>query len=502
MSEPVRRLSEGADDMAKLLGKAAEGTARPRVGSRERIWKTLGSERPRASAAWWLIPALATAAAVAFFVLRPSTPPTPEAAVATVVLSSGIDAHAGDRVSQLSVPAHGRAEVRLDTGELVLHERTRASFSRDGVRLDEGSLSARAHGLLRVHARAVTIETQEAALSIAVAGETVQLFVEEGRANAAGVVVQAKQSWSSSAGLGDERRAVPAPRPSGSAAVRVAKPIGAQVLLDGVELGTAPLEVMVSPGKHELTAVQGGRRSSLEAAVSAQGGSFEVPEAPLPPLPEVALVPVEPEPVPEAHPARVQPPPDPSKRYLVARTLAQHGRYAEALAIYEGLARGSSGWAEPSLYEVGRLKLRALKDAAGAEAALADYRARFARGSLAHEVALSEIEVQLKLGAGEAALHAMDDFLTQFPRSERRADVRFVRATVRRDRGDCAGATADYLELLSDSAHADDSLYFAAVCEQQAGADGAARSHLSEYLKRFPNGAHAADVRRFFEGGR
>jgi hypothetical protein len=502
MSEPTR-LTKSDDPMASLLGKSAEHTATPRMGSRERVWKRLQNPS-RSGAARWLIPALVAAAGLAAFVLwpKPRPPAQPEGPVATVVLSAGAPARAGDHVSQLEVPAHGRVEVQVSAGEVVLHENTRASFEVGAVTLESGTLTAHVHRPLKIHARHITVEATQAVLVVSVAGDTVQLYVDEGDAQVAQLNVHTKQSWSSQSGIGAERRPAAATPPRGDALLKVTRPLGAQVSLDGVELGTAPVEVLVPPGHHALTAVQGARTSSLDAVVPAQGGTFEVPEAPVPPLPEISFVPAEPEPVPEAHPARVEPPQDPAKRYLVARTLAQHGRYAEALSIYEGLAHGKSGWAEPSLYESGRLKLRALKDAAGAGAAFADYRARFPNGALAHEVALSAIEVQLKLGNAEAALKAMDDFLTRFPHSERGGDVRFVRATIRRDRGDCSGATTDYLELLHDAAHADDALYFAAVCEQQAGADGSARTHLSEYLQRFPKGTHAAEVRRFFEGGR
>jgi tetratricopeptide (TPR) repeat protein len=235
-----------------------------------------------------------------------------------------------------------------------------------------------------------------------------------------------------------------------------------------------------------------------------QGVTLSLPEPERPPLPEVSFEPPEEAPAPAApdpRPVKVVPPEDPGKRYLLARSLAQKGRTAEALAIYDGLSRGSSGWAEPSQYEVGRLNLRTLKRYDSAVQALDDYRARWPRGSLAHEVALSSIEVQLKLGAGEKALQEMDDFLARFPSSERKGDVRFLRATVRRDRGDCSGAAADYLELLADPIHSDDALYLAAVCEQQLGEEASARRHLTEYLQRFPKGAHVNEVRRFFEGG-
>ncbi len=517
-------LRDRDDALGRLLDRAKQGGELHRPGARDRVWKSLESPR-RASPARWLVPAAVAAAAAAFVFLRPAAvADKPAEPFATLTLASG-DVQSSDGTTwsaakvgqtlpegaQLKVADKSRAYTRLRGAGALFREGTRASLSARELRLGAGAIVAAASRPLRARAAAYSVDVQSAVFQLETAADVVMLHVADGEARVTGpntdVVVRAGESWSSATGKGAAAiapadaataRALAAAA-TDEAVLRIAKPSGAQVTLDGVELGTTPLEVVVKRGAHRLTGAQGSLRTSLEATV---GGdvAVELPEAQPPPLPDVAFEPDEPEAAPDLKPVKVEPPADPAKRYMLARSLAQKARYTDAIGIYAGLAKGDSGWAEPAQYEVARLTLRALKKPGVAVQELDAYRRRWPQGSLSHEVALSSIEVQLKLGAGPAALREMDDFLAKFPSSERRAEVRFLRATVRRDRGDCAGAAADYLELLGDAAHGDDALYFAAVCEQQLGEEGAARRHLTEYLQRFPSGAHVAEVRRFFEG--
>jgi len=516
-------LRERDDALGRLLDKARQGGELPRPGSRDRVWRQLEAPR-RASRAWWLVPVAVAAAAAAFVLWRPAAVTPASEPFATLTLASG-DVQSSDgstwstaKVGQtlpegahLKVADKSRAYTRLRGAGALFREGTRASLSKQHLQLSAGAIVAAASQPLRTRALGYAVDVQSAVFQLEAAADTVTLHVADGEARVTGpntdVVVRAGESWSSAKGKGAAAiapadaataRALAAAA-SDEAVLRIAKPAGAQVTLDGVELGTTPLEVVVKRGVHEVAGAKGSLRTSLKASV---GGdvAVELPEPKELPLPDVSFEPDEPEAAPDPKPVKVEPPADPAKRYMLARSLAQKGRYADAVGIYEGLANGSSGWAEPAQYEVARLTLRALKKPAAAVKELDAYRRRWPNGSLSHEVALSSIEVQLKLGAGPAALREMDDFLAKFPNSERTSEVRFLRATVRRDRGDCAGAAADYLALLGDPAHGDDALYFAAVCEQQLGEEGAARRHLGEYLQKFPAGLHIAEVRRFFEG--
>lgn len=530
--------------MGKLLGSARDGGELPRAGAQQRVWRSLQQPR-QASAARWLIPLVASAAAaLAAFVLWPKPAPVSPEAFATVTLAAGDVESADDSAkwsparvgqslpegSQLRTAGKSRAYTRLPGAGALFHEGTRARLARVDRRVDitlqDGSIAAAVRTSspkgetnslgMRVLAAAYSVEVEGTLFQVSVAADrVVDVYVHEGVVHVTGpetdVRVRAGESWSSRKGLGHDAmqaadisaaRAL-ASAQTDEAVLRIVKPKGAQISLDGVELGTAPLEVLAKIGAHDVAGVHQGLRSSAHTTLAAQGGSFELPEAQPVPLPDVTFEALEPEeatPVPSA-PSKVQPPADPSKRYMLARQLARQGRTAEALGLYEELANGKSGWAEASLYEIGRLELRAKKNLPAAKTAFTEYRRRYPNGALAPEVSLSAIEVELKLGAADAALQEMDSFLSAFPTSERRHEVRFVRATVRRDRGDCAGASDDYLQLL-ETARADDALYFAAVCEQQLGKDAAARAHLSEYLRRFPAGVHFADVKRFFEGVR
>ncbi|MBK7861597.1 MAG: outer membrane protein assembly factor BamD [Archangiaceae bacterium] len=526
MTSPWR---EKNDALGSLLSRAKAGGELDRPGSRERVWRSLQQQPRRPGAGWLLVPAGALAAALLAFVLlrAPVKPPAAAGPFATLTLAAGdVQASSGAEWSaarvgqqlgdgaQLKTAGKSRAYTRLTGGGALLREGTRARLSRQKLALEDGTLVAAATAPLHLEVRQYGVEVEAAVFQLDAAADQVTLQVAEGSARVRGpstdVTVRAGQRWSSRDGTGraelsnadlSTARALAA-APADGAVLRIARPVGALVTLDGVELGTAPLEVATARGAHQVGAAQGSLRTTITAQAVGGLTLIELPAPEPKPLPDVTFEPMESPPVVDPRPAaKLEPPADPGKRYLLARSLAQRGRTAEALALYQGLTHSDSGWAEPSLYEVGRLNLRALKNPAAALEALDAYRARYPRGSLAHEVALSSIEAQLKLGAGPAALEAMDDFLARFLESERRADVRFVRATVRRDRGDCAGAAADYLELLTDPAHADDALYFAAVCEQQLGEDAAARRHLTEYLGRFPAGAHRAEVTKFFEGG-
>lgn len=473
MTEPLRTKN---DAMGELLRAAKQGGELPRPGSKERIWNELRNPK-RPSAAWWLVPA-AVAAAIVAVVFLPAQKPKP---AFTLALASG-DVRPGavgaPVTGELRVAPKSRALAKMSSAGVLLHEGTTVSFEKE-LTLSEGSALIASSARLTARAKQYRADVESAVFQLEAAADAVTLQVSEGQVRVSGpetdVVVRAGESWSSRGGKGraelspTDVSALRALAEPGDAVLRIAKPAGAKISLDGVELGTAPLEVMVKRGDHHLEGVQGALRTELKATVG--GGPTTTLELPQPkelPLPQVSFEPEEAEPVPEANPKRVDPPADPSKRYMLARSLAQKGRYPEALGIYEGLSRGASGWAEPSLYEVGRVSLRAKKYDA-AEAALAAYRAKYPNGSLAHEVGLLSIEVQLKGGNGALALAAMDDFLVRFPKSERYGDVRFLRATVRRDRGDCEGAADDYHALVDHSIHGREARVLADLCDEQLG---------------------------------
>ena len=94
----------------------------------------------------------------------------------------------------------------------------------------------------------------------------------------------------------------------------------------------------------------------------------------------------------------------------------------------------------------------------------------------------------------EAGLEA-DSFLRRWPDSERRDEVRLLRANVHREWGDCSGALADYEALAQGGPFADDALWFAAICDKRDG-EARWRDRLRQYQQRFPDGRHKQDADR------
>jgi TolA-binding protein len=226
-----------------------------------------------------------------------------------------------------------------------------------------------------------------------------------------------------------------------------------------------------------------------------------------PPIPESPLAPAEPAPAgpvatPTPKPSEATAPVDPDvEAYARAKELLAHGDPSKAAAIFGHVSRGHSSRAELALYEWGRMELRYLHDPAAARSAFSTYVDRYPNGLLLQEVELSLIESELAGSDFSAARSAMDRFLQQHPRSERRDEVLLLRANLDRDRGDCASALDRYRALAKGAgAIADHATYFAAACAQKLGRTEEARSLLQESLRRFPSGQHADEARRALAG--
>lgn len=327
------------------------------------------------------------------------------------------------------------------------------------------------------------------------------------------------------------------------APLRVEAPDGYVVGIDGAAVGRSPLVALLPPGSRALAARRG-EGPPLTDEVTVEEGQetlyvfsesvFREPApappeatAPVPeasphrgknkkakPAPERAA----PEPSPDAEhspgalvPPSVDPSPRPSgavtaadpdgEAYARAKELLAQGQPAEAAALFSQVARGSSSRAELSLYELGRVQLRHLRDPAAARAAFSSYLERYPGGLLLQEVELSLIESELALSDLGAAGASMDRFLQRHPGSERRGEVLLLRANLDRDRGDCASALERYRQLARGfGAIADDATYFAAACAQKLGRTEEARALLQESLRRFPAGRHAEDARGALSG--
>jgi hypothetical protein len=87
-------------------------------------------------------------------------------------------------------------------------------------------------------------------------------------------------------------------------------------------------------------------------------------------------------------------------------------------------------------------------------------------------------------GDDEAALEAAAEFLTRHPDSSSRYDVRWIEATVARDRlHDCARALPAYRELAAaPGAQAGEAGFYRGVCAAEQGRDAEARGALEAAL--------------------
>jgi TolA-binding protein len=439
---PQRWKEEGSGaPLGGLLRKVP--TPRPAVGARERVWRRIASKPNTQVRVSWVaaLAGAACAAVVLAFVLAPSGPP-----VARVSIASGAyeALRFDDAVALLSRGTaatarhrgwrHQAIEIDLESGRVVVA---------DAPRPAERAFSVVAGGY--------TVRVLGTVFSVEASPGVVEVRVQEGSVEVTGprteVQLKAGESWSSASG--------PARAPLAEAEARQAVS-----LLRGepVEAARAPAAPAAAPPVAALA-----------------------PEAPAPELstargPAVGGVVV------------------PSS-YERGKSLAAHGAYAEATAAFQEAARGSGPRAELALYEVGRIQLRNLADPVSAAATFRRAQSRFPDGELRAEVDLSLIESLLGGRSYDDAGQAMDGFIQRYPHSERRSEVRRLRADLRRQQGDWRGAIEDYAALL-EKGPSDDALYFSAFCWQKLGDSRAARALLERYLKDFPNGRHSEDVKR------
>jgi tetratricopeptide (TPR) repeat protein len=406
---------------------------RPGVGARERVWRSIAA-RPRAPLHLSWVGALAgaaCAAAVLAFVVAPSSRP-----IARIAVGSGDQQtlRFEDAVAVLGSGAVASARHhgwRNQAIEIDL-ESGRVVVA-DAPRPEERAFSVVAGGY--------TVRVVGTVFSVERGAAGVEVRVQEGRVEVTGpgteVRLEAGESWSSS----DAR---------GHAVLAEADARQAVGLLRGTPVAPAPVEpVAALPSAPAFK----------ETRSSAVGGTAA-----------------------------------PSS-YERGKSLAARGAYAEAAAAFQEAARGNGPRAELALYEVGRLQLRNFRAPAAAAETFRRAQSRFPDGELRAEVDLSLIEALLDTRRYDDAGQAMDGFIKRYPQSERRSEVRRLRADLRREQADWRGAIEDYAALLEKGPD-DDALYFSAFCWQKLGDSRAARALLERYLKEFPNGRHAEDVKR------
>jgi TolA-binding protein len=197
----------------------------------------------------------------------------------------------------------------------------------------------------------------------------------------------------------------------------------------------------------------------------------------------------QPQPVVDATPAAA-----PEDVFKQAVAYSRAGLYSEAATAFEAVINAHGPRTELALIELGRVQQLHLSQPDKALATYLRYQREYPHGTFLQEVALDVIELQLQRHELEAAREQMNKFLDRFSSSERAPEVHLLRGDVLREQGDCRHALDDYAKATAP-AQADDALYFTAWCQQHLGRRDEAATGFAEYLRRFPEGRHAAQAR-------
>ncbi len=440
MTTPPRKLAEGQSALSRLL-EAAERESPPPAGARERVWRRIVAGREKRRPARLLAGfAFAAAAAAAVVLVWPRA-----ATVATLVERSGAVEVAGASGTALPAGARvsvgeGQALLSLPEADVTVAAATRVAVPRERtVLVYQGQVSVVTRGLVRVAVGAYLVEASSAVFTVRAETRGVTVTVRDGSVRVGDVAVSAGGSWST---------IPPEPPPARRIEPAPEKPAPAE---------PAPLRKPKAP---------------VVARV----------EQPAPP------------PAPEPQPLAPPPPETDDTLHGRAQSAEAQGRYGEAAALYAELSQHQGPRAGTSLYELARVRQRFLGQAQAAVEALDEYRRRFPDGPLALEASLSAVEARLALGDEGAALREMDAFLARWGASERAPEVRWLRASLLAGRGDCAAALEDLQALAAQGPRADDASFALASCVRRAGDVERARATLEEYLRRFPQGRHAAEA--------
>lgn len=165
-----------------------------------------------------------------------------------------------------------------------------------------------------------------------------------------------------------------------------------------------------------------------------------------------------------------------------------------AAPLAEGAPGPSGLLLESELLQKALEKLRRDHDGAAALRLLNEHGARFPSGVLALEAAVARIDALLLLGRRAEAL----EHLAGLPlaRVGRRLELQLLRGELYAER-DCRKALADFDAVLAAAPPplGERALYGRATCRLRSGDAAGGRADLDRYLKRFPDGRFAQQVR-------
>jgi ferric-dicitrate binding protein FerR (iron transport regulator)/TolA-binding protein len=502
----ARALLEGFDD------------APPR-GAEARVWRALESKESRSSVRPFALAAvgLAAAAAGVFIAQRPKT----EKSFAEIASVDGSVLFSSDRselrpaIEGQGLAAGARVETRADAKgvvrlaggvDLELPPATELSLIEAGEHLHVS--------LARGSVRAIVTKRAPSRSFAVIAGQWTATAIgtryEVERIGESDVEVRVEEGIVLVEGPGVSERVTAGGRFRSEKVAEIEPPKAAAPLVEARAIEETPEEIAPErrPRK-ERRAPKAAKAKTFDTKRSPIEETWPVEEA-KPPRPVRALEPTpapQPAPAPETKPtsepvaekpsaltpAIPAPAPRPSDEQLY-REAREEREPARAIRLFDKIAEGQGPYAEVSSHQAARLAMHLGKfgDAAQRNEALL---ARYPRSGFAQEARLNLIECRIRSGEIDRASKELDRFLTVHPDSERRPELRFLRAELARQRGRCKDAIADYRAAMS-SRHADDATYFAAWCVIEIGDREAGERALEQYLDRFPKGRHAAQARR------
>lgn len=310
-------------------------------------------------------------------------------------------------------------------------------------------------------------------------------------------------------------------------------PDGAEVEVDGVVAGSAPLLLRCAPGPRSLRVSRSGFEP-WRAAVLVTDGQLARVDArlgALEPEPAVALD------LPTKHPTvpsqRVRPAgktPDPWElaqarleakscveldRVLAKKALdtpgddvratmlraecrLRRGERSAALALYRGIVAKYPDTAatEPAVFEASKLLVE-LGRQAEALASFEGYLQKYPQGRFAPAASFRVCELQIELSRLDLARACLEHYRVAFPTEVRAGETQLLLATIARSQSRWADAAALYQRYASSGAgvpRRDEALFLRVVCLQRGQLAGLEQA-VDDYLTAYPAGSHADEVR-------